>query len=244
MSAWAAVSSSNGRPLNPHHLHAPPVEFDLSRCVANALPIAAVPASRGVPHPCASHAPRLAACPAARRVPVLCCRAEARTREDDHRTVPHQERRAARQTTPEQRARLLEEAGFNLFILRADDILIDLLTDSGTSAMSTEQWASIMRGDESYAGSASYFRLKTAATDLMGFRHVIPTHQGRAAERILFSVMCRRGDYRPQQHPLRYDPRQHRVHRRRAVDLLPEARATPRLCCRLRATWTSRRWRR
>jgi tryptophanase len=102
-----------------------------------------------------------------------------------------------RQTTPEERARLLEEAGYNLFLLRADDILIDLLTDSGTSAMSTEQWASLMRGDESYAGSASYFRLKRAATGLMGFRHVIPTHQGRAAERILFSVMCKRGDVVP-----------------------------------------------
>jgi len=102
-----------------------------------------------------------------------------------------------RYTTPEERESLLKKAGYNLFALEAKDVLIDLLTDSGTSAMSTAQWAAMMRGDESYAGSASFFRMKRVVQDLMGFRHVIPTHQGRAAERILFTVMCRRGDIVP-----------------------------------------------
>jgi tryptophanase len=96
-----------------------------------------------------------------------------------------------RYTTPKQRQQFLEQAGYNLFQIPAEDILIDLLTDSGTSAMSTEQWAAMMRGDESYAGSQSFYRLKRAVQDLTGFRHLIPTHQGRAAERILFSVMCK-----------------------------------------------------
>ena len=102
-----------------------------------------------------------------------------------------------RQTTPEERERHLEEAGYNLFLIEARHILIDLLTDSGTSAMSTEQWAAVMRGDESYAGSESFFRMKRVVDALTGFRHMVPTHQGRAAERILFTVMCRPGHVVP-----------------------------------------------
>ena len=93
-----------------------------------------------------------------------------------------------RMTTRAERERLLREAHYNLFNLHADDVLIDLLTDSGTSAMSAAQWAGVMQGDESYAGSSSYFRFEEAVTDLMPFEHVIPTHQGRAAERILMGI--------------------------------------------------------
>jgi tryptophanase len=102
-----------------------------------------------------------------------------------------------RHTTLEQREGYLREAGYNLFGIRARNILIDLLTDSGTSAMSTEQWASLMRGDESYAGSESFYRLRRVADELTGFRHMLPTHQGRAAERILFTVLCKPGHVVP-----------------------------------------------
>ena len=132
-----------------------------------------------------------------------------------------------RQTTVQERSKLIAEAGYNLFLLRANDILIDLLTDSGTSAMSTEQWAGMMRGDESYAGSESYFRLKGVAEALMGFKHVIPAHQGRAAERILFSVLCKPGHIVPNN--THFDTTRANVEftGAQAVDLLkPEARDT------------------
>ncbi|MFO1407450.1 MAG: tryptophanase [Steroidobacteraceae bacterium] len=94
-----------------------------------------------------------------------------------------------RMTTVEERRALLERAGWNLFAIRSEDVIIDLLTDSGTSAMSAAQWGAVMRGDESYAGSPSFYRFESAVQSLMHFRHVIPTHQGRAAEAILFSIV-------------------------------------------------------
>jgi len=94
-----------------------------------------------------------------------------------------------RLTTREEREHALEAAGWNLFNLHADDVIIDLLTDSGTGAMSRDQWAAIQHGDESYAGSPSWFRFLDSVRELWPFEHVIPTHQGRAAERILFSVL-------------------------------------------------------
>jgi tryptophanase len=94
-----------------------------------------------------------------------------------------------RMTSFEERATAIADAGYNVFNLSARDVLIDLLTDSGTGAMSRDQWAAIQHGDESYAGSPSWFIFRDAVTELFPFRHVIPTHQGRAAERILFSVI-------------------------------------------------------
>jgi len=102
-----------------------------------------------------------------------------------------------RWTTRLRREELLRAAHYNVFQVAADEILIDLLTDSGTGAMSTAQWAAMVEGDESYAGSRSFFRLHGTVQGIFGYRHVIPTHQGRAAERILFNVMCRKGDVVP-----------------------------------------------
>jgi tryptophanase len=96
-------------------------------------------------------------------------------------------------TTQNDRERILREAFYNLFLVKAEDVIIDLLTDSGTSAMSAKQWAGIMEGDEAYAGSPSFYRFEKAVKKITGFNHVIPTHQGRAAEKILFSIVGKKG---------------------------------------------------
>ena len=100
-------------------------------------------------------------------------------------------------TTQSQREEILKQGFYNLFLIRAEDVLIDLLTDSGTAAMSAAQWAGIMLGDESYAGARSFYRFESKVKELTGFAHIIPTHQGRAAERILFSLMGGEGKYVP-----------------------------------------------
>jgi tyrosine phenol-lyase len=100
-------------------------------------------------------------------------------------------------TTEMERMKVLQQAWYNPFFIHADDVLIDLLTDSGTAAMSADQWAAMMQGDESYAGARSFFRFEKVVKDLTGFKHVIPTHQGRAAEKILFSVLGGPGKFFP-----------------------------------------------
>ena len=100
-------------------------------------------------------------------------------------------------TTKQEREIILRDAGYNPFLIHADDVLIDLLTDSGTSAMSAAQWAGIMQGDESYAGSKSFYRFEEAIRKITGMKFIIPTHQGRAAEKILFSIVGGKGKYFP-----------------------------------------------
>src|SRR5256884_8640647 len=104
---------------------------------------------------------------------------------------------AIQHTAPEERQAALGRAGYNLFGLHGDEVLIDLLTDSGTGAMSSRQWAAMMDADESYAGSRSFYRFRDVIAGITGLKEVIPTHQGRAAERILFSVLVKRGQVVP-----------------------------------------------
>ena len=100
-------------------------------------------------------------------------------------------------TSREERNSLIREAGYNIFQLPAESIFIDLLTDSGTSAMSDNQWAGLMLGDESYAGSKNYYNFEKTVRDIFGFENIIPTHQGRVAENLLFSNVVHEGDVVP-----------------------------------------------
>jgi len=130
-----------------------------------------------------------------------------------------------RMTTREQREDILNRAGHNPFLIPAADVLIDLLTDSGTAAMSARQWSAVMDGDEAYAGSRSWYRFEETVRDIFGFSYVIPTHQGRAAERILFSTTCRAGDVVPNN--THFDTTRANIEYRgaRALDLVvPEGR--------------------
>jgi tryptophanase len=102
-----------------------------------------------------------------------------------------------RRVSREERERLIREAGLNIFAVPADSIYVDLLTDSGTAAMSDNQWAGLMLGDESYAGSRNFYHLQATVRDIFGYRHVIPTHQGRVAENLLFSTVLKKGDVVP-----------------------------------------------
>ena len=132
-------------------------------------------------------------------------------------------------TSRPEREKVLKVAGYNLFNIRADDVLIDLLTDSGTSAMSARQWGGMIEGDESYAGSRSFYQLEQKVKDLTGFRHFIPTHQGRAAEKILFSIMGGQDKIIPNNTHFDTTRANIEVSGAKAIDLLPPEGIDPRI---------------
>jgi tyrosine phenol-lyase len=132
-----------------------------------------------------------------------------------------------RMTTREDRQRIIESLDYNPFLIRSKDVLIDFLTDSGTSSMSDQQWAALISGDEAYAGSSSYFKFEEKIQEITGYKHVIPTHQGRAAERILFAVTTKAGDIIPNN--THFDTTRANIEftRAKAVDLMDEACTDP-----------------
>lgn len=132
-------------------------------------------------------------------------------------------------TTREQREEIIRKAGYNLFQINAEDIIIDLLTDSGTAAMSHDQWAGMMRGDESYAGARSFHRFFDKVQEITGFKHIIPTHQGRAAERILFELITGPGKFVPSNTHFDTTRANIEYHAAEAVDLVIEEGKDPQL---------------
>jgi len=132
-------------------------------------------------------------------------------------------------TSRPEREKILKAAGYNLFNIHADDVLIDLLTDSGTSAMSAKQWGGMIEGDESYAGSRSFYQLEQIVKNLTGFRHFIPTHQGRAAEKILFSIMGGQGKIIPNNTHFDTTRANIEVSGAEAIDLLPLEATDPQI---------------
>src|SRR6267142_2796281 len=132
-----------------------------------------------------------------------------------------------RRVSHEERSRLIREAGLNIFSVPADSIYVDLLTDSGTSAMSDRQWAGLMMGDESYAGSRNFFHFQATVREIFGYRHIIPTHQGRVAENLLFSTVLKPGDVVPNN--IHFDTTRANVEHQRAeaVDLVIDEGLNP-----------------
>jgi tryptophanase len=147
-----------------------------------------------------------------------------------------------RMTTREEREEILRRADFNLFRIHADDVLIDLLTDSGTGAMSSLQWSGVMKGDESYAGARSWYALEDAVRELTGFEQILPTHQGRASERILFELLGGRAKIVPNN--THFDTTRANVeHSAPPQSTSPSRRgAIPARGIPSRATWTSNPW--
>lgn len=149
-----------------------------------------------------------------------------------------------RLTSREEREQILLRAKFNPFLIHARDVMVDLLTDSGTGAMSSLQWAHMMRGDESYAGCESFFRFRDRMRDLTGFDHILPTHQGRASERILFELVGVQARwYRTTTISIRPGPMSSTRALRRSIWSSRRA-STPRCGIRSRGTWMSTQWRR
>ena len=143
-----------------------------------------------------------------------------------------------RMTSPEERRRAIEEAGYNTFLLQSEYVYIDLLTDSGTSAMSDRQWSGLMLGDEAYAGSRNFYELEEAVHEFYGYRYLVPTHQGRGAEHPLSQCTIRPGDYIPGNMYFTTT----RLHQELAggifVDVIIDDALIPEACIPSRATWT------